>query len=83
MIDSHCHLDDRKFNGRSKALVAEAARAGIDQMITIGADLKSSEAALKIADHFESVYAAIGVHPHDAKTLDEPTMERITEMAQE
>jgi len=83
MIDSHCHLDDRKYNGRTKALVAEAAKAGIDLIVTIGADLKSSESAVSIANQFESVYAAVGVHPHDAKTLDDQTMERITELAVE
>ncbi|MBI5266627.1 MAG: TatD family hydrolase [candidate division Zixibacteria bacterium] len=83
MIDSHCHLDDRKYNGRTKGLVAEAARAGIDLLVTIGADLASSKAAVTIAHQFESVYAAVGVHPHDAKTLDDATMERITELAAE
>ena len=81
MIDSHCHLDDRKYNGRTKGLVADAARAGIDLIVTIGADLKSSESAASIANQFESVYAAVGVHPHDAKTLDEPTLDRIAELA--
>jgi TatD DNase family protein len=69
LTDSHCHLQDPKF-GRDMPQVIERARAaGVSTMVVIGYDMDSSHRAVEIAESNEGVFATIGVHPHDAKTL--------------
>ncbi|WKY47993.1 TatD family hydrolase [Eubacteriaceae bacterium ES3] len=70
-IDSHTHIDDEKFNEDREAVIERALEAGVGKMINPGADEDSSRRAVSLADLHESIYAAVGIHPHDAKTYDE------------
>lgn len=65
-IDNHCHLpaDDPDLAAQ---LVGQGIAAGVTRMINVGCDLESSVAALESARRFESVWATVGVHPHEAK----------------
>lgn len=80
MIDSHCHLDSREYTGQVDSFVAQAKSAGVNTLVSIGADLDSSERAVAIAEKFDSVYATVGVHPHDAKTLNDSVIKRLREL---
>lgn len=51
-------------------VIEEAELSGVSRMITIGIDLASSDKAIALADQYSSVYAAIGIHPHHAVTID-------------
>ena len=64
-VDSHCHL---QLAGGSEH-VARAVDAGVEWMVCVGTDLETSTAALGFADQYPSVYAAVGLHPHDASKL--------------
>ena len=69
LIDTHAHLDAPEFEGEVEAVIARAAEAGIDRIITIGATgrgVAASRAAVAIAERFPSVWATVGVHPHSA-----------------
>lgn len=81
LIDSHCHLQDRKFTGDMADVIARAAESGVTAMVTIGYDMPSSRRAIEIADSHENVYATIGVHPHDAKTLTERDLDELARLA--
>jgi TatD DNase family protein len=88
MIDTHCHLDmfpddaepsgkkpDFKGDGRD-AVIRRALEAGVEAIITIGSDLQSNLTNLSLSAQHEMVYAAVGIHPHDAKTFtDEIAMQ--------
>src|SRR5438045_3329219 len=67
MIDSHCHLADPKFTGDLDAVMAHAQSAGVTSMVTIGDTLAESGMCVTIAEKFENIFCAIGVHPHHAK----------------
>jgi TatD DNase family protein len=82
LVDSHCHLQDRKFGREIAEVVARARDGGVTAMVTIGYDMPSSRRAIEIADEFDDVYATIGVHPHDAKTLTEGDLEELERMAE-
>lgn len=80
MIDSHCHLDDACFDADRDEVIARARQAGVEQMLTIGSgdgppDL---EAAVRLADRYDCLYASVGVHPHDAGKATGETFERLT-----
>jgi TatD DNase family protein len=81
LVDSHCHLQDRKFSDDMGDAIARAFEAGVTAMITIGYDMPSSRRAIEIADAHENVYATIGVHPHDAKTLTQRDLDELARLA--
>ncbi len=64
-VDSHCHL---QLDGGTEA-IARARAAGVEWMVCVGTDLETSQAALVLADGHPDVYAAVGLHPHDASKL--------------
>jgi TatD DNase family protein len=68
LIDSHTHLD--ACEPPDEELVAAAAAAGVVRMLTVGTDPDSCAAALRAAERFPAVYAAIGCHPNVAAQLD-------------
>ena len=66
MIDSHCHLHDRTFDGDRDEVVARARAAGVSAMLTVGEDIDDSRAAIASGDRY-GLYVAVGIHPHQAK----------------
>ena len=81
LIDSHCHLQDKKFGNDIDPVVQRATDAGVTAMIVVGYDMPSSRRAVDIADSYDNVYAAIGVHPHDAKTLRPADIDELGRLA--
>ncbi|MGO9112034.1 MAG: TatD family hydrolase [Thermoguttaceae bacterium] len=64
MIDTHCHLDDQQFDTDRAAVLARAALAGVEQMIVLGTTATSSQATVRLAETYPSLYAAVGIHPN-------------------
>jgi len=81
MIDTHCHLDFDVYDGQRDKVVEEANATGVHKIINIGVDRNSSVRSVELADTYDSVYAAVGVHPHDAKTLTDKVELEIKELA--
>lgn len=77
MIDSHCHLE--MFEGKEEEIIKRAYDAGVTSIITISSDKESIDQAIKIAEKYLMVYAAIGIHPHDAIQLDDKVLQNIFE----
>jgi TatD DNase family protein len=72
LVDAHCHLQHDRFDADRDAVLERAAAAGIERVLVPGWDLRSSEAALALAErHRPLVQAAVGVHPHDAVATSE------------
>jgi len=69
VIDSHVHLDRREFEGAGPAVAARARAAGVTGFLNVGYDLASSRASLALAAGAPDIWAAVGVHPHDARLL--------------
>jgi TatD DNase family protein len=66
-IDSHAHLDYPQFADQLDDVVARAVTQGVDEIITIGVKLSTSDAPRKIADTYSNVWFSAGIHPHEAK----------------
>lgn len=77
LIDTHLHLDFGRYDNERAAVVARAVEAGVTQMITIGTSLESSQRAIALAERFDAVWAAVGVHPNDAHEWGEQTAEQL------
>ena len=68
-IDTHAHLDSARFEEGSDDIVSRALAAGVHAILTVGTDLESSHRAVALAQEHSCVYAAVGVHPHDASRV--------------
>ena len=75
LFDSHAHLDDGRFEKDRENTLNHAKESGVGYIMNPGANLKTSVRAVDLAAKYEMIYASVGVHPHDAKELDEITLE--------
>src|SRR5277367_2987637 len=83
VIDTHCHLADVKFRDDVEAVIARASAAGVAQIISVGAigDIENDRLTVEIAERHENVFAAVGVHPHDAKDCTPERIAQLRELA--
>ena len=81
MIDSHAHLDDPRYDADRHEVIQRAIDSGVEKIVTIGCDLKTSRAAVEIADQTESVYATVGIHPHETAHADQESYEGLRQLA--
>ena len=79
LIDTHCHLNMRGYEDIDN-IIDSAAKAGVDRIITVGIDVRSSQKAVDIACRFQNVYATIGIHPHSAAHVDNKTYAILTSL---
>ena len=81
LIDTHAHLDDEKFAHDRAAVVERALAAGVVKIITMGDSLDSSARSVALAERFEPVYAAVGIHPEEAQPMTAATDDRLAAWA--
>lgn len=73
-VDSHCHIDGEQFDADRDAVVERAREAGVAAMLNVGTGDPHSDdfrRAVAVAERYDNVFAAVGVHPHDAKLYDD------------
>jgi TatD DNase family protein len=66
LVDTHCHLDFDAYDADRAEVIARATQAGVWRIVNPGVDLASSRAALSVAGQYQSVYAAVGLHPNSS-----------------
>ncbi len=81
LFDSHTHLDDRRFDKDREQVIERAKDQGISYIMNPGADFRSSARAIELAEKYDFIYAAVGVHPHEAKTMDDMMIELLKGMS--
>lgn len=69
LVDTHTHLNDKKFAGQEAAAIARARENGVTRLINMGDTLASSAKAVELAASHEGVYAGVGIHPEEAFLL--------------
>jgi TatD DNase family protein len=82
LIDTHCHLTFEPLIGDIEGVLERSKAAGVNSWITVGTDPQHNQKAVELADKFENMYAAIGIHPHDADTVTAQTLNQLKELAQ-
>ncbi len=65
-IDTHCHLDFPEFDIDRDRLIDSSWAQGLEYIINVGSSLKASQASVALAQKHQRIYAAVGIHPHDA-----------------
>jgi len=84
IIDTHCHLADAKFCDDVEAVIARASAAGVGQIISVGAigPIENDRLTVEIAERHENIFAAVGVHPHDAKDCTPDRIAQLRDLAE-
>ena len=82
LIDSHAHLEMPQFEPDLPQVLERAQGAGVSRIITIGSDLPSCRKAVQLAEDYPFIYAALGIHPHEAKSATPQTWQSLAELAQ-
>lgn len=75
IFDSHVHLDDEQFDIDREELIQALPALGVAKTVNVGADMRSSGASIALADKYDFIYAAVGVHPHDCESVTEADYE--------
>jgi TatD DNase family protein len=83
LIDSHAHIQGAEYAGEVAAVVKRARDAGVGAIIVVGGagELSSNDAALALAESYPTLYATVGMHPHDAKDVREEELQALKELA--
>lgn len=79
IFETHAHYDDAQFDTDRDVLLASLPENGIERVINIGAALEGCKKSLTLAETYEFVYAALGVHPSEIQELNEETFAWIKE----
>ncbi len=85
-IDSHAHIGGPEYDDDRDQVIANARAAGVTTILNVGTGDPHSgafERAVGVAEQYDGVYAAVGVHPHDAKLFDDSAAERIQKLISE
>ncbi|MCL2225905.1 MAG: TatD family hydrolase [Defluviitaleaceae bacterium] len=82
IIDTHAHYDNERFKADRHELLKALPENGVEKIINIGCDLKTSKASVKLAEKYDYVFATVGVHPHYVKGLADEIVKELTAMCE-
>lgn len=80
-VDTHAHLFYKNFDSEVDQVIERAKQACVNYIIVPGTDLATSIQAIELADKYDCVYAAVGVHPHDSKDWNDSIINKLEELA--
>ena len=81
LTDTHCHLYLEQFAGDIDDVIRRATEAGVEKMLVPGMDLETSRQAVKLAESYSSIFAAVGYHPTDMQKFSAKDFDEICELA--
>lgn len=81
IFESHAHYDDEAFDEDREELLGSFKKNGIDYVVNVGASMASTRNSLELAEKYDFVYAAVGVHPSETEPLNEAFIEYMGEQA--
>jgi TatD DNase family protein len=82
LIDTHCHLSFKQLAQDVDGVIERSRAAGVTAWLTVGTDSEHNRKAVELAERFDNMYAAVGVHPHDAKDVTAETLAELKDLAQ-
>lgn len=81
LVDTHCHLDFEDYDSDREDVIKRASEADVKFIINIASSLEGTRKSIALADKYESIYASVGIHPHDAKELSNDAFAEIKNLA--
>lgn len=80
--DTHAHLDDEVYQEDFQDVLERIKSSGISRVTNVGYDLPSSLRSVQLAQDYDFIYAAIGIHPHNAEEFSDDVMVQLQALAQ-
>ena len=80
-FESHAHYDDKRFDKDREELLSSLPSFGIDYVVNIGCDMKSSKKSIELSEKYDYIYASVGVHPHDVENMTEDDLATLRQLA--
>lgn len=77
IFDTHAHYDDERFDEDRDSLLKELHQKGISYILNASASLESLDATIELSGKYDFIYAALGIHPHDADKMNEDVLNKI------
>ena len=77
MIDSHAHYDDEQYNDDRDMILSKMKSDGVECIINPASNLESAKKSILLSEKYDFIYAAVGVHPHDAGTCTDDVLNEI------
>ncbi len=83
LVDSHCHLDSKNLRGSADDVLGRAKAAGVGAFVCVGVGdtAEAAQFAVELATRRKDVVAVVGMHPHDAKALDDTLWHQLEAMS--
>ncbi len=81
LFDTHAHLDDEQYAEEQQAVIERAQQAGVGLIVNVGYNVESARQTVELTQQYDFIYGAVGMHPHDAKDLNEQSLAALREMA--
>ena len=81
IIDTHCHLDFKDFDADRDDVLERARDAGVGRIINVGSSLEGSRRSVELSGKYDMVYASVGIHPHEAASVDGIAFDEIKKLA--
>ena len=82
LIDTHCHLTFDPLAGDVEAVLERSRAARVTEWITVGTEIEDDRKAVALAERFDNMYAAVGIHPHEAKNVTGEILAELRELAE-
>ena len=70
LFDTHAHINDNRFDNDREAMLADCRAQGVRYIMCPAVDRGTAESAIALAEKYDYVYAAVGVHPHESKDVN-------------
>jgi len=83
LFDTHSHLEMDDYEDDRNEVIKRAEEKGIKYIINVGSDMDANRRALRLSEKYPSVYPSIGIHPHDAKTLNDEIYRELCDLAKD
>ena len=81
LTDTHCHLDFNKFDEDREEVIQRAIEASVTRILIPALDHESSRSAIRLAEAYPHLFAAVGFHPTDLDKFSENTFEEVKQLA--
>ena len=83
IFESHAHYDDRQFDVDREDLLRVLPSKNVGIVVNVGSDMESSASSIALAQSYDYIYAAVGVHPDEVESMDAACIDRLRQMAQD